>query len=399
MKTPKEYWDDTSSNAEQQYLTHGIFRYFGKLPPTLTGRILDEVGVGPGKKVIDVMCGSGTTVIEAVVRGAQATGIDCNDASVLISKVKTTALSVDSWLPVLNKFRQDFGDAISVIDVGNGRKGNLCLFSSMPRSFIAKPRTTETPKIQNLDHWFDPVIVKDLQAIRAWVNDLRPGPVRDLATVAFLSSIRACSRASVRIGRLFRDNDKAAPNAFAEMEKRFQRCGEAVSSLTLRNWDNASVSIELGDAKAISLKSVFDVVFCHPPYFGLYKYSSDVLRLELGWMGADRKAISRREVCDGFKTTDETLVKQYVADMRVVAAEALKLTAHGGYYIVVTADSTLRKERLPILDPLVSDAEKLGWSLERRIIRRVRYAQASYHKSADADIRRPNDEILIFRKN
>jgi hypothetical protein len=64
--------------------------------------------------------------------------------------------------------------------------------------------------------------------------------------------------------------------------------------------------------------------------------------------------------------------------------------------VVVTADSTLRKERLDILDPLTAEAARVGWKLTRRIVRKVRYAQASYHRSADQDIQRPDDEILIF---
>ena len=156
--------------------------------------------------------------------------------------------------------------------------------------------------------------------------------------------------------------------------------------------------MSVGDAKATGLTGPFDVVFCHPPYFGLYKYSSDVLRFELAWLGADRKAITKLEICDGFKTTDETLVKQHVADMKLVASEAARLTSKGARFVVVTADSTLRKERLAILDPLIDDAENVGWKLRRRITRAVRYAQASYHRSADAEIKRPDDQILMFER-
>jgi hypothetical protein len=153
----------------------------------------------------------------------------------------------------------------------------------------------------------------------------------------------------------------------------------------------------VGDARHTDLEAgTVDLVFCHPPYFALYRYSSDPLRFELDWLGINRKAIASREVEDGFKTTDETLVHKHIKDMANVAAEARRLAKPRGRLVVVTADSTLRKERLDILDPLTAEAAKFGWRLSRRILRKVRYAQASYHRSADQDIQRPDDEILIF---
>ena len=63
-------------------------------------------------------------------------------------------------------------------------------------------------------------------------------------------------------------------------------------------------------------------LFAHPPYFALYRYSSDVLRFELEWMNYSRKKTAAAEIEDGFKTTDETLVKDYVRDLIAVAVEA-----------------------------------------------------------------------------
>jgi hypothetical protein len=78
------------SNARQQYATHAFFRYFGKLPPTVTRRILREsrpyLANGPG---VDLACGSGTTLVEAALLGLPVEGLDINPPSVLTSRVKT----------------------------------------------------------------------------------------------------------------------------------------------------------------------------------------------------------------------------------------------------------------------------------------------------------------------
>src|ERR1039457_5305549 len=75
--TALERWDFPESNAEQRYATHGFFRYYGKLPPVVTKRILAEtapyLSKGPG---VDVACGSGTTLVEAALLGLPFEGLD-----------------------------------------------------------------------------------------------------------------------------------------------------------------------------------------------------------------------------------------------------------------------------------------------------------------------------------
>ena len=217
-----------------------------------------------------------------------------------------------------------------------------------------------------------------------------------------MSAIRSCSRASIRTGRLFRDTDKRIPNPVAEVRRRMQKIAEAVASLSGEpRWRADAVSDDMvGDARAQrgSPEARQILVFCHPPYFALYRYSSDVLRFEMDWLGVDRKAVGSREIEDGFKTTDETLVEEHVRDLVAVAREGHRLAAPGGHLVFVTADSTLRKQRLAILEPLIAGTTREGWRLVRRARRKVRFAQASYHRSADAAIERPDDEILMFER-
>jgi site-specific DNA-methyltransferase (cytosine-N4-specific) len=387
----RESWDDQASNAEQAYLTHGVFRYFGKLPPTLTRRILSELDVGPGKTVADVMCGSGTTLVEAVDLGAAAVGVDCNDLSALITRVKTTPLPAARFEAIRQSLRREFADVFA--------SGEFPLTpGKAPHDAASEAPQRGAPKIRNIGHWFHPATVAVLVRLRAWLETLPEGAERDVATVAFAACIRPASRASVRTGRLFVDVDKKLPNPVVEFERRLDRLKEAIAPLAeMTHWRSPRCTVVVGDARSTGLEAeTADVVFCHPPYFALYRYSSDPLRFELDWLGLNRKAIASREVEDGFKTTDETLVHDHVRDMAKVTAEARRVARPRGRLVVVTADSTLRKERLDILDPLTAEAARVGWKLTRRIVRKVRYAQASYHRSADQDIQRPDDEILIF---
>jgi DNA modification methylase len=387
-----EVWDDTSSNQQQQYLTHGLFRYFGKLPPTVTGKILDEVGIGNGSNILDVMCGSGTTLIEAGVRGSRATGIDCNEISTLVSRVKTQKVDIGKAKKLLTDFEKVFSSVLAeqYIDQQGGLPGETHL--PVPKSVV--------PNIRNIDHWFVPTSVRMLQRLRDWVDGRKLGPEQDLAMAAFVSSIRACSRASVRTGRLFFDVDKRIPNPAVEFLKRLNKMISSIEELaTDPRWQADRVKIFSGDARNTDLEAnSFDLVFCHPPYFALYRYSSDILRFEMEWAGKDRKTASKREIVDGFKTTNEKLVLDYVRDLVDVSKEALRVSKIGGHLVFVTADSTLRKQQLEVLEPLIAGVEAAGWTLVRRAIRQVRFAQASYHRSADSEITRPEDQVVIFRR-
>src|SRR5439155_26432907 len=110
------------------------------------------------------------------------------------------------------------------------------------------------------------------------------------------------------------------------------------------------VRLPVGVARATGLPpESADVVFCHPPYFSLSRYSSDVLRFELDWGEFSRKNIVAREMEDGFKTTDAGLAKTYVSDLIQVMNEARRIVRPGGRLVSVRADSTLRKQDVGIM--------------------------------------------------
>lgn len=180
------------------------------------------------------------------------------------------------------------------------------------------------------------------------------------------------------------------------MQKRVKRMKAGLVEF-LSKTNGTPTNARLGDAKATKLPTGnFGLVFFHPPYFALYKYSSDVLRFELEWLGYDRKTIAQHEIRDGFKTTKVEDVDLFLDDIRAVLIEGRRLVHERGAMVVISNNSTLRKQELPIIEGIISRATATGFKLARHSIRTVRFAQSSYHKSADAEIRTPRDHILFF---
>jgi hypothetical protein len=74
--------------CDTTYLTHGLFRYAGKLPPPLVSYLLHRYSQA-GDTVLDPMSGGGTTAVEAVTSGRPAISFDINPVSLVVAESVT----------------------------------------------------------------------------------------------------------------------------------------------------------------------------------------------------------------------------------------------------------------------------------------------------------------------
>jgi site-specific DNA-methyltransferase (cytosine-N4-specific) len=377
-----EAWDFPESNARQQYATHSFIRYYGKLPPVVTRRILLESAKylrhGAG---LDVACGSGTTLVEAALLGIPFAGVDVNPLSVLASNVKTHPPSGETlerqWAALTRRVNRELAKV--------SEQGKL------------PPRLLDLiPGFHKRDEWFTRTAQTQLACLRYCVGRVEDRKSRDFFLVALAGIIRPASNASTRAGRIFKEVGKVPQEPWALMQRRVRRMKDGLTEF-LASTNGTKINARLGDARTTKLPAgKFGLVFFHPPYFALYKYSSDVLRFELEWLGFDRKTIARREIRDGFKTTKVEDAGLFLDDIESVLIEGRRLVHRRGAMVVISNNSTLRKQELPIIEGIIGRGESVGFRLARHSVRTVRFAQASYHKSADAEIRTPRDHILFF---
>ncbi len=367
------------SNKKQDYATHPMFRYFGKLPPTLVSRLMDEYCKSTDA-VLDFMCGSGTTLVESYLRGISCFGVDVNPLSVMISRAKITKIDTGCLHGVCDSF-QSFLEAVP------------------PEAY-----TYFRPKTRNLDYWFTEAAQSKLSAIKYFIEhgelwpagDQNQSAVENLLFVTYAGIIRKVSNASPRTGRIFHCAQASTYDAFDEMKAKLQSNIALIDRLPP---SAQTYEVLCEDARKTSFPNAsFNFILNHPPYFALYKYSSDVLRFELEWMGFDRSHIARGEIEDGFKTTNEQLLDTYADDMKAVFTEMHRLMKDGALSCVVVSDSKLRETQLPVVEKLICAAADAGLSLKSHMLRPVSFAQASYHKSANPNIRTTEDHVLLFTK-
>ena len=73
-------------------LTHSFYRYPARFNPKFVRHIIKEL-TEPGDLILDPFMGGGTVVVEALALGRSAMGVDINNLSEFITRVKTTPLS------------------------------------------------------------------------------------------------------------------------------------------------------------------------------------------------------------------------------------------------------------------------------------------------------------------
>lgn len=381
----RDFAGPIGSNAAQNYLTHSLFRYFGKLPPVLTGQIIDKFVPQERRssgRILDFMCGSGTTLVEAQHRRILSAGVDVNPVAILASEVKTrpiddhlatdllaSAKEFASTLPPVCPPRADWGESIDAL----------------------------IPSFPNRDRWFPPATQYSLAKWRDWVSAISDPHLHDFALLAWLGIVRQASLASARTGRIFFDVDKPEQDVSRLVQDRLGRNRSVMAAVPQEHFSTPAM-VYAGDARVCKLDafSESDLVVVHPPYFALYKYSSDVLRFELEWGGYSRRVIAAGEIEDGFKTTRAELMYAYLDDLSSVIVNALSHTRTSGFVVVVVGNSTLSERQLPIVSELVSRMPSLGAHVEEIFERDIDHAQVKYHRSKNPNIKSDTDFVIVL---
>jgi hypothetical protein len=155
--------------------THGYFKYPCKFIPHVPRWAIKKYGQGRSAAVLDPFCGSGTTLVEAILHGNPAFGIDFDPFSRLLSKVKSTPLS-ETQLQTLKDNVPDILED-SEQDVG----------------------VTPSLSFPNSDFWFDErdmaVLSRVKNAILRFGKRTRDQDIEDFLLICLASIVRRTSRA------------------------------------------------------------------------------------------------------------------------------------------------------------------------------------------------------------
>lgn len=195
-------WDFRTANTKT--FTHCFHNYPAMMIPQIAGRLLDLYGK-VGDTLFDPYCGTGTSIVEANLRSINGIGTDINPLARLITKSKSTTISMQ----VLDLFLRDFNDYLFQFKFG------------------VKNEVFEAPDFPNIDFWFTPVVKLHLAVIKNYIDKIENEDVANFFRVAFSETIREASLTRNSEFKLFRmtaeQMQKFTPDVFVLFERKLIR--------------------------------------------------------------------------------------------------------------------------------------------------------------------------------
>ncbi|MDP2207789.1 MAG: DNA methyltransferase [Bacteroidota bacterium] len=283
----------TFNGASTRELTHCYHDYPARMIPQIAEKLIDLYGRN-AKLLFDPYCGTGTSLVEGVIRGIDVIGTDINPLARMISQAKT---SMPSFFALDNSIRH-FNDFVLRSQAINLEKPPLI------------------PGISRIEFWFKPQVIEKLLRLKIFIETLEDDNVCLFFKIAFSETVRESSNTRNDEFKLYRYQPEKLklfnPNVFYIMSSKLKRNRlglERFVSLMSQFKSTESVPIAKiygfntveGIPEEYIRKNSVDIVVTSPPYgdshttvaYGQYS------RLSAAWLGLEEPEGVDRKLMGG----------------------------------------------------------------------------------------------------
>ncbi len=349
----KYNWEFTEANT--QYLTHNIHRYSGKFIPQIAGKAIDLL-TEPNDLILDSYMGSGTTLLEAMLRGRNSVGIDLNPLAVLISRVKTTIVSSDDIVEI-------YSELLPFVNyLASG--GQLSLMSQpFDEDKINEQIEKNNWRIVDEWHckWYQTDVLKQLVQIYSCIEIIENEKAKNIALVAFSDILRKSSNASSKYPNVMYDkNAKKKPLPAKPFLESLNNVVEAVKALSYKMENKscrAGIIMQNNLALSIDSESV-DAIISHPPYIAAVPYA-EYGSLSLTWLGFDCKALDG-ELTGGRRHSTQ-VVSRFSGDYKQYFFESFRVLKPNKYMFLMVGNPTAHGARIELNEMTETYAKDAGF--------------------------------------
>jgi hypothetical protein len=150
--------------------THALHLYPARMHPEIAKQIIKKYVKNKTDVILDPFMGSGGVLLETILYGNDAIGIDINPFAVLLTKVKTTPIQKNLNIALLRIISN------ATADYNNKQYHKECL-----------------PDNLDLQNWYNPNTVKILGILKHHIFKIRNKDVQDFFKVCFSLTIRKTS--------------------------------------------------------------------------------------------------------------------------------------------------------------------------------------------------------------
>lgn len=417
-----------------RYATHGLHEYRGKFFPQLVRSLMNVAGLDNNAILLDPMCGSGTTLVEAMLSGRKAYGLDMNPLSVFISDVKCAALTLQPS---------------ELVTAYNALEEWLNTYSNYVEGV---PTHLSEDDQAYLKRWFASQTLKELNCIESAIRRLSTPLIQKFYLVCLSNILRKVSwqnNADLRVRReVINLESGETVECFLKEALRSTRVVASFLAERDSNFPRGEVVVQQADARRAlnvfpNLVNKVDAVITSPPYATALPYI-DTDRLSLIYLGLlprdghrslDIQMIGNRELTTGnhteYWTTYEkhktllpsstqylieridilnrsnkvgfrrrnlaALLSKYFFDMREAIQQSYTLLKPGGKTFLVVGNNrtTAGDEQIEICtaDHLGKISENLGFNLVDRLSMEMLVSRDIFKKNA-----MPSEQIIWLEK-
>lgn len=260
--TDLESVDWTFAGAETSYLTHGIHPYparmIPQIPATLLQYFIDRGVVSPGDRVFDPFAGSGTTAVEARLRGFNVITCDVNPFACLLTRTKAIPVDPDLLEAAESEVTEGLTDELAAI---------------RRRHRAGAPLEYDRPSVR--EGWFPEPHLAQLVAIRERIDRLEADFSVAVARPFRVALARTTREASFQRNGEFKryripEDDRSAhdPDVESIFMQAEARAIEAVAAYSSRVDPRLETSVHRADAREAEpiASDSADIVITSPPY-------------------------------------------------------------------------------------------------------------------------------------
>ena len=409
MKYLDTSWDFIGANTKK--LTHCYHNYPAMMIPQIAERLLEKYGQN-SKLLFDPYCGTGTSLLEANLKGINAIGTDLNPLARLISKTKTTKINIQ----ILDLYLKEFNNYIFSL-----------LFDFQNISVVV-------PEIKNIGFWFSETVQQKLAIIKNFIENIQDENSKDFFKIAFSETVRESSLTKNSEFKMYRMNaiqmEKFNPDVFGIMQNKLARNHNGLKILLQQDNVATSKVFEFNTSEKIENinENEVDIVITSPPYGDsrttvAYGQFSRLANEWLGYNDANQvdnslmggkiyKSISRLgndlldEKIQKISNIDAKRAKDVIAfyvDYEKSINNVSKLIKKKGYACYVVGNRKVKGETLPTDEITKAFFEKRNFKHIETIIRNIPNKRMPSKNSpsniaGETDNTMNNEYIVVMQK-
>ncbi len=383
--------------SNSRHHSHGWHPFPAKFPPQLPQFFIERLSA-KDDVVLDPMCGSGTSLLEAACLGRRAIGCDIDPLAQFIAQSKFVALN---GVQTLQIGRQIIDEA----------KRELCHRTDQLRRELKQRFNTKTRAF--IDYWFLPAQQLELLALLRQIESLPQEELRTFFKIVFSSTIIAKSGGvslarDLAHTRPHRVGSKKPASGLAEFEKHMERnLASCVDGLNVLH--RAEIRPARADDTGLPSSSV-DMIITSPPYANNaidYMRAHKFSLVWFGWKIEELSQMRRRYL--GHETGGNThfnrlptqcentlarlteldplraaALRRYFGEMSAVLREMQRVLRTGKPVVIVVGSSTLRGLDVETQKGLAAIGQSVGLNLAgigvRQLDRDKRMMPARWNK-------------------